>query len=187
MKKIRVTELTVNETGEVVIESREVAKMLKKEHKHLLRDITRYYNYLTGTKVGLNEFFQESQYTDRIGRKLKCYLITKKGCEFLANKLTGKKGTLFTAAYISKFHELEKELNKNKNCYCGSQILIPLDKTKYWNMLRTLDENIADDIIELTEQCEKLVVMLEKVKEIKQNLIGTGGLLRFSVKKLEGK
>ncbi len=39
-----------------------------------------------------------------------CYLVTKKGCEFIAHKLTGQKGTEFTARYINRFHEMEQEL-----------------------------------------------------------------------------
>jgi hypothetical protein len=36
-----------------------------------------------------------------------CYLINKPGCEMVANKLTGEKGVLFTAAYVAKFNEME--------------------------------------------------------------------------------
>lgn len=39
-----------------------------------------------------------------------CFLVTKKGCEFIAHKLTGQKGTEFTARYINRFHEMENEL-----------------------------------------------------------------------------
>ncbi len=40
-----------------------------------------------------------------------CYLVTKKGCEFIAHKLTGQKGTEFTARYINRFHEMEDEIS----------------------------------------------------------------------------
>lgn len=40
-----------------------------------------------------------------------CYDITKKGCEFIAHKLTGIKGTEFTARYINRFHEMEDALS----------------------------------------------------------------------------
>lgn len=36
-----------------------------------------------------------------------CYNVTKKGCEFIAHKLTGIKGTEFTAKYINRFHDME--------------------------------------------------------------------------------
>src|SRR5699024_12364961 len=41
-----------------------------------------------------------------------CYLLTKQGCEMVANKLTGEKGVLFTAAYVTKFNQMEKELSQ---------------------------------------------------------------------------
>lgn len=37
-------------------------------------------------------------------------MVTKKGCEFIAHKLTGQKGTEFTAKFINRFHEMEQEL-----------------------------------------------------------------------------
>lgn len=37
-----------------------------------------------------------------------CFMVTKKGCEFIAHKLTGQKGTEFTARYINRFHEMEE-------------------------------------------------------------------------------
>ena len=44
---------------------------------------------------------------DKSNRQKPCYLVTKKGCEFIAHKLTGVKGTEFTAKYINRFHEME--------------------------------------------------------------------------------
>ena len=66
----------------LVLDSREVAKMLGKEHKHLLRDIAKNMEYLIETKIGLSEFFKETQYKDSTGKKNKRYDITKKGCSF---------------------------------------------------------------------------------------------------------
>ena len=74
------------------LDSREVAKMLPKAHAHLLRDIDKWNEYFTESNFGFSEFWQESSYRDTTGRTLKCYLITKKGCEFIAHKMTGKKG-----------------------------------------------------------------------------------------------
>ncbi len=52
----------------------------------------------------------ESSYIDTSGRTQKCYLITEKGCEFIAHKLTGQKGSEFTARYIDRFHEMKGAL-----------------------------------------------------------------------------
>lgn len=90
--------------------SLEVAEMVEKEHKKLLRDIRTYVEQLTGAKIGPGDFFLESSYIDKNNQERPCYLITKKGCEFIANKLTGKKGTIFTATYINRFNEMEQQL-----------------------------------------------------------------------------
>lgn len=93
--------------GQKYLDSREVAEMVGKEHNKLLRNIRVYITQLSASKVGHTDFFTESQYTDKSNRQKPCYLVTKKGCEFIAHKLTGVKGTEFTAKYINRFHEME--------------------------------------------------------------------------------
>lgn len=95
---------------EQTLDSREVAEMIEKEHSKLLRDLRRYEEQFTKAKIGFSDFFGKSEYKDSTGRTLPCYRITKKGCEFIAHKLTGTKGTLFTARYINRFHEMENIL-----------------------------------------------------------------------------
>ena len=98
------------------ITSMEVAQMVDKEHKYLLRDIRRYLNQIdkinmeksNQCKIAPVDFFIKNTYTDNKGEIRPCYNITHKGCEFIANKLTGIKGTEFTARYVTRFHELEK-------------------------------------------------------------------------------
>ena len=94
----------------LTIDSREVARMMSKSHSHLLRDLEIFSNYLGESKIGFSDFWQKSSYKTEQNKILKCYLITKKGCEFLAHKMTGKKGVIFTATYINKFHEMEEAL-----------------------------------------------------------------------------
>lgn len=93
-----------------MLTSLEVAQMVGKEHKGLLRDIRRYCEQLGGSKIALTDFFTESTYITEQNKTMPCYLVTKKGCEFIAHKLTGQKGTEFTARYINRFHEMEHEL-----------------------------------------------------------------------------
>lgn len=93
-----------------MLTSLEVAQMVGKEHKGLLRDIRRYCEQLGGSKIALTDFFTESTYITEQNKTMPCYLVTKKGCEFIAHKLTGQKGTEFTAKYINRFHEMEQEL-----------------------------------------------------------------------------
>lgn len=102
-------DLAAINTG-MTIESREVAKMIGRQHKELLRDIRRYLSDIsTSADLRSSDFFIESLYKDKKGEERLCYLLTKKGCEFVANKMTGKKGNLFTASYITKFNKMEKQ------------------------------------------------------------------------------
>lgn len=97
----------MNEIAKTTITSMEVAEMVEKEHSKLLKDIRRYVEQLGEAKIGFTEFFTESTYTTVQNKVMPCYLVTKKGCEFIAHKLTGRKGTEFTARYINRFHEME--------------------------------------------------------------------------------
>jgi Rha family phage regulatory protein len=101
--------------GVFVIDSREVAEMVEKRHDHLLRDINGYVEILnnsTAPKIGASDFFIPSTYQDSTGRLLPCYFLTRKGCDMVANKMTGAKGVLFTATYVTKFEEMEKALKQ---------------------------------------------------------------------------
>lgn len=100
---------------EQVLDSREVAEMVDKEHKYLMRDIRMYSTDMTGAKISPVDFWSESTYKDSKGEERPCYLVTKKGCEFIAHKIPGKKGTIFTARYINRFHEMEEQLQRENH------------------------------------------------------------------------
>ena len=93
------------------ITSVEVAEMVGKQHNELLKDVRRYVEQLGEVNIPQSDFFTESTYTNSQSKELPCYLVTKKGCEFIGNKLTGIKGTEFTAKYINRFHDMRKLLS----------------------------------------------------------------------------
>lgn len=92
------------------IDSREVSKLLEKPHNDLMKAIRKYVDYLAQGNLSHCDFYIESEYIDDNGRNRPNYQITKKGCEFIAHKMTGQKGTIFTAKYINLFHEMESQL-----------------------------------------------------------------------------
>lgn len=126
----------IHKNGVDVIDSREVAEAIGKNHKELLRDIRNFVEILekaterksalsesssesnerksalvgksTESNFGLSDFFIPHTYTDSTGRTLPCYLLTKKGCDMVANKMTGEKGVLFTAAYVTAFEKMRE-------------------------------------------------------------------------------
>ena len=107
-------ELTlINKDGCAYVDSRDVAALIGKQHKHLLRDIREYSKTIAKfnrPNFGPVNFFLESSYPDSKHKDRSCYLITKMGCEVIRNKLRGEKGVLFTTLYVSKFNEMENAL-----------------------------------------------------------------------------
>ena len=104
-----------------VVDSREVAEMTGKRHDHLIRDIKSYCDVMSKnnvpksgdvseSKFGSADFFIPYTYKDGKGEFRPCYLLTKKGCDMVANKMTGEKGVLFTAAYVTAFEKMRERL-----------------------------------------------------------------------------
>lgn len=121
--------MSIEEKG-LTIDSREVAQMVGKRHADLLRDIDTYISYFgQNAKLRSDDFFIESTYIAGTGKTYRCYEITEKGCEMIANKLTGEKGVIFTATYINKFHEMKSKLQQPKDSY---MIADPIERAKAW-------------------------------------------------------
>lgn len=96
--------------GKQVIDSRDVAEMVERTHAELLKSIRTYADYLAEGEIPLGDFFIESTYLDGNNQSRPNFLITKKGCDMIANKTTGKKGVLFTAAYVTAFEEMRQAI-----------------------------------------------------------------------------
>ena len=90
--------------------SREVAKMVDMRHTDLLRNIENYIAVISeNAKLRSQDYFIPSTYkVEGNNKTYPCYDITKLGCEMIANKLTGKKGIMFTAEYVKRFNEMKE-------------------------------------------------------------------------------
>lgn len=113
MEELMDNELINTSTIET-IDSREVAEMVDMEHKNLLSKIRKYVEILDGSKLSSPQFFVPSTYVNNQNKEQPCYLLTKKGCEMVANKLTGEKGVIFTAKYVNRFAEMEQKIKLPK-------------------------------------------------------------------------
>nr|DAR45423.1 MAG TPA: regulatory protein [Caudoviricetes sp.] len=102
----------INVSPVETIDSREVAEMVGIQHKDLLKKVRNYEGILTSAKLRPLDFFIPNEYKDGKGEIRNCYLLTKKGCEMVANKLTGEKGVIFTAKYVNRFEEMEKHIKQ---------------------------------------------------------------------------
>ena len=156
MKDLQVT----NYNGIEVVDSREVAEMVGKQHAHLMRDIKGYADVIgnsTESNFGLSDFFIPSTYIDSTGRTLPCYLLTKKGCDMVANKMTGEKGVLFTAAYVTAFEKMREAIT-------AAQFALPQD---YPSALRALADK-AEQVLALEAENERQKQVIEDFEPIRQ-------------------
>lgn len=155
--------------NELTIDSREVAEMLGINHWEILRKldgtdkVKGIIPILTNNKIVVSKYFIQSEYKDLSGKRNKCYLCTKLGCDFLANKFNGEKGILFTAKYVERFNAMERSIKENSILIANKEIeelkdtvnelkkateeakkhYKPSHKTKldYSKLIRTLTEN----------------------------------------------
>ncbi|SPF51207.1 putative SPBc2 prophage-derived antirepressor protein YoqD [Candidatus Desulfosporosinus infrequens] len=118
MNKLQV----INQDGVYVIDSRDAAEMTDVRHSDLLAKIATYETHLTNGEFRSLDFFIPSTYIDAKGESRPCYLLTRKGCDMVANKMTGEKGVLFTATYVTKFEEMEKTLTAPKQKRTSSRV-----------------------------------------------------------------
>lgn len=168
-----------NRGGALVVDSRQVAEVVGKRHADLLRDIDRFYKVLTqNAKLRSDDFFIKSSYKAGTGKNYVYYLCTKKGCDMVANKLTGEKGVLFTAEYINRFDEMEKQL---ANPYLAQ---IPKDLPSaliaYAQALKEKNEALkANEILQKQIETDKPKVKLAEAIETSNNSISIGDLAKI--------
>jgi Rha family phage regulatory protein len=137
--------------GKPAMSSVKVAALVEKEHKNLLRDIRNYIDILDSSDLSSGDFFKEHTYLNDQNKELPCYMITRQGCEMIANKMNGKKGVIFTAKYVKRFEAMEQQiLANNKDSY---MIDDPIARAKKW-------------IEEETERLQLKIVAEEQQKEI---------------------
>jgi Rha family phage regulatory protein len=164
-EEIKMNTLTVsNKNGQLVADSREVAEITGMEHKQLLRKIRTYSKYLTLGKMNFLEFFMPSNYQDLRGQTRPYYLLTRKGCDLIANKLTGEKGVIFTATYVTRFEEMENTLkNTLKNTLTVAQL------TPELQMFKQIFESVVNSQLEqnrLSQEIESAKKEVEAIREV---------------------
>lgn len=130
----------INHNGQLLADSREVATMIEVRHSNLIRSITGYVAILENSKLSSQDFFIPSTYkVDGNNKIYDSFLLTRKGCDMVANKMTGEKGVLFTAAYVTKFEEMEQQLNPFNNLSPELKSIFIVD-----NKVQKLESKIAE-------------------------------------------
>ena len=178
----------IEQNGVFYVDSRQVAEITDKRHDHLVRDIDGYIKVLgKNPNLGASNFFVESTYKQAgNGKEVRCYLLTKKGCDMVANKMSGEKGVLFTATYINKFYEMEHQIEKRNN-----QLALPKDypsalralANEYEAKQKALAENAImkpkADFYDTVVSTESLLSMGDTAKLINKKGVGRNNLYKI--------
>lgn len=111
---------------EQMLTTLDIAEMMDMQHKNVLKKLEGdkkqegIIEILNRLEMEPVNYFIKSSYMDAKGEERPCYNLTRKGCEFLANKFQGEKGIIFTAKYIDRFHQMEdiikQEMQPDPQC-----------------------------------------------------------------------
>lgn len=165
---------------EQTITTVEIAKMLDNTpHKDILKKLEGrtdknqkhtkgYLEILAERQMSPSDFFIPSTYKDSSGKENRCYKVTKKGCELLANKFTGEKGVIFTARYINRFHDMEDALQTH---------MPPAAIQQYMERQQMLME----ELVEMNRSISDRLLALETRKEESIGITVSPGSKPFTV------
>ncbi|HFU3967272.1 TPA: Rha family transcriptional regulator [Streptococcus suis] len=166
--------------GTKYISSRSVAEWTEKEHKNLLRDIENYIRVLSDDEQSSNlsfgltprvesYFMADTYQAEDGGRAYKMYWCSRKGCEMIANKMTGARGIRFTSQYIEVFHSMEDALNETPTPAPEPAATPRIDETPELAYIRSkLTELMAEsDLREIYHSLGKLHTFVGMVKPFK--------------------
>lgn len=143
----------MNNQIEQKLDSREVAKMMEIEHWQLLRKIDNINEDFTDNKIVVSKYWEESTYRDSSGKSNRKFLITKRGCEFLAHKATGTKGNLFTDRYMDRFEQM-KEYIEDEVKTINNEKPSRLEEMEAETKLNNSQTRKANSIMRMYKQCD---------------------------------
>ena len=100
-----------NAKYEAMVDSRFVAEVFNKTHRHVLEAVR---NLLKEESGYSSEFrranFRQSSYMNEQNKKQPCYVMTRDGFIALVMGFTGQKANQFKEAYIRRFNEMEAQI-----------------------------------------------------------------------------
>lgn len=141
------------------LSSKLVAEMVGEDHRDLLKKVRKYEEYLGEGNFSLTDYFIKTTYRTEQNKVQPCYRITRKGCDLIAHKLTGKRGVLFTAQYIECFERLKAKAEG-----------LPKKPTSLEELITSpeLVKRLAEELIEARNEIARLKgSTYQQVEEVK--------------------
>ena len=145
--------VSIGQSGQPVVSSRDIAEHFGKEHKNVLRDI----DDLKKDVLNFEQMFFKTEIPDSYGRPQRAYLMNRDGFTLLAMGFTGKAALEWKLKYIEAFNAMEKELR-------DKQAALPQD---YPAALRALADQ-AEQVLALEAENERQKQVIADCEPIRQ-------------------
>lgn len=173
------------------LSSREVADMMEVEHSKLLRKIDDINEDFRKAKIGFSKYWVEDTYrVEGNNKSYREFQITKRGCEFLANKMTGTKGNLFTDKYMDRFEEMKEYIEEETKKMLSPkeqlklQLQILEEQDQKINEVTSKVEALEDNMPLFNVECKELQAL---VKRIGTKALGGYRTAAYNDKSLRGR
>ena len=98
--------ITINNNGQPVASSRDIAEHFEKEHRNVLRDI----DDLRKDVLNFEQMFFSVEIPDSYGRPQRAYLMNRDGFSLLVMGFTGKSALEWKLKYIDAFNRMEAQI-----------------------------------------------------------------------------
>lgn len=102
--------ITINNDGQPVASSRDIAEHFEKRHDHVMRDI----DALCKDVPNFGEMFFSVEIPDSYGRAQRAYLMNRDGFSLLVMGFTGKSALEWKLKYIEAFNRMEEQIRNPK-------------------------------------------------------------------------
>jgi len=159
----------INQNGQLVVNSRNVAENFEKEHAKVTRSIENLIEGIAKSGDTYNHLFIESTYEDEQNKQTyKEYLLTRDGFSLLVMGFNGQRALDWKLKYIQAFNQMEQSLKG------GQTLLSPKEQLKL--QLQILEEqdkkidgvvkNVADlqaNMPLFNIECKELQALVRKI------------------------
>lgn len=158
----------LNQDGQLVVTTRQVAGDFEKEHPKVTRSVENLIEGIAKNGGTYNHLFIESEYQDEQNKQFyKEYLLTRDGFSLLVMGFTGAKALEWKLKYIQAFNDMEQTLKKEQPKLSKElQAIFMLDakQQETENRIVKLENNMTIDYSQQEEirskACQRVVEIL---------------------------
>lgn len=149
----------LNQDGQLVVTSRQVAEDFEKRHADVLEKIEGLIKEMDSTEKSV-QYFMEDSYKDSSGKSNKEYLLTRDGFSLLVMGFTGAKALQWKLKYIEAFNKMEEIIK--------GQALNTSELSPELQMFKQIFDTVAKQQLENKQIKAEIKETKEEIKGIRE-------------------